>query len=238
MGISLPPRTPPDLDAFGSAEAVITEDALVTASWHSGRALLPPSADASGSAEEATTEDALVRASRVGSVWRSMLAAYPSQVGSFLDPTTFLDVVVAGGESVTRFLDIWGLTLSSAADHHLADTVHGLNVAERRPAALATWLRRETVRDRLYRTFERDHATPWGDDLARVYDLGDADQRRAVTIQARESKYTPPSVWWASRVARSRVRACSAAAASRVASRSLNSHRRNTASKAAALSGP
>jgi hypothetical protein len=104
-------------------------------------------------------------------VWRSLLATYPSQVGSFLDPTTFLDAVVAGGENVTRFLDIWDLTLSSAADRHLADTVNGLNFADRRPATLAAWLRRETVRDRLYRAFERDHAMSWGDDLARAYDL-------------------------------------------------------------------
>ncbi|MEU5552120.1 hypothetical protein ABZ738_20320 [Micromonospora sp. NPDC047793] len=104
-------------------------------------------------------------------VWRSLLATYPSQVGSFLDPTTFLDAVVAGGESVTRFLGIWDVTHSSAADRHLADTVNGLNFADRRPTTLVTWLRSETVRDRLYRAFERDHAMSWGDDLARAYDL-------------------------------------------------------------------
>ncbi|WP_433288241.1 hypothetical protein [Micromonospora sp. CA-244673] len=104
-------------------------------------------------------------------VWRSLLATYPSQVGSFLDPTTFLDAVAAGGENVTRFLDMWNLMLSSAADRHLADTVNGLNFAYRRPGALAAWLRRETVRDRLYRAFVRDHAMSWGDDLARAYDL-------------------------------------------------------------------
>ena len=83
-------------------------------------------------------------------VWRSLLATYPSQIGSFLDPTTFLDAVVAGGESVDRFLDAWDVTLSSAADRHLADTVNGLNFADRWPNTLAAWLRRETVRDRLY----------------------------------------------------------------------------------------
>ncbi|RZT77218.1 hypothetical protein EV382_0364 [Micromonospora violae] len=104
-------------------------------------------------------------------VWRSLLGTYPSQVGSFLDPTTFLDAVVAGGESVTRFLGVWDVTLNSAADHHLADTVNGLNFADRRPTLLTAWLRRETVRDRLYRAFERDHAMPWSDDLARAHDL-------------------------------------------------------------------
>ncbi|MEU4644282.1 hypothetical protein [Micromonospora sp. NPDC023814] len=104
-------------------------------------------------------------------VWRSLLATYPSQVGSFLDPATFLDAVVAGGESVERFLDVWDVTLSSAADRHLAVTVNGLDFADRRSAALAAWLRRESVRDRLFRAFERDHAMSWGDDLAWAYDL-------------------------------------------------------------------
>ncbi|MFG3422961.1 hypothetical protein [Micromonospora sp. NPDC048063] len=104
-------------------------------------------------------------------VWRSLLATYPSQVGAFPDPATFLATVVAGGESVERFLDVWDVTLSSAADRHLAVTVNGLDFADRRSAALAAWLRRESVRDRLFRAFERDHATSWGDDLARAHDL-------------------------------------------------------------------
>jgi hypothetical protein len=45
--------------------------------------------------------------SYLDAVWRSVLAEYPSQVGSFLDSATFLDAVVAAGESVGRFLDIW-----------------------------------------------------------------------------------------------------------------------------------
>ncbi|MEU5950258.1 hypothetical protein ABZ793_32600 [Micromonospora sp. NPDC047465] len=104
-------------------------------------------------------------------VWRSLLATYPSQVGSFFDPATFLDAVMAGGESVERFLDVWDVMLGSAADRHLAATVNGLDFAGRRPTALAAWLRRESVRDRLFRAFERDHAMSWGDDLARAYDL-------------------------------------------------------------------
>ncbi|MDG4829060.1 hypothetical protein O7627_07035 [Solwaraspora sp. WMMD1047] len=104
-------------------------------------------------------------------VWRPLLATYPSQVGSFLDPATFLDAVVAAGENVTRFLDVWDLVLNSAADRHLADTVNGPVFVDRRSATLAAWLRRETVRDRLYRAFERDHDMSWADDLARAYDL-------------------------------------------------------------------
>ncbi|MER7335215.1 MULTISPECIES: hypothetical protein [unclassified Micromonospora] len=104
-------------------------------------------------------------------VWRSLLATYPSQVGSFVDTTVFLDAVVAGGDGVERFLDAWDATLGSAADRHLADAVNGLNFASRRLTMLAAWLCRETVRDRLYRAFEREHATAWGDDLARAHDL-------------------------------------------------------------------
>jgi hypothetical protein len=104
-------------------------------------------------------------------VWQALLATYPSQVGSFLDPATFLDAVVAGGGSAERFLDAWEVTLNPAADRHLADTVNGLDFADRRATVLAAWVRRETVRDRLLRAFERDHATSWGDDLARAYDL-------------------------------------------------------------------
>ncbi|MCG5469528.1 hypothetical protein LADH09A_003443 [Micromonospora sp. LAH09] len=43
--------------------------------------------------------------------------------------------------------------------------------AEQKPSVLGDWLRRDTVRDRLHRAFERDHDTPWADDLARAHDL-------------------------------------------------------------------
>jgi len=109
--------------------------------------------------------------SYLDAVWRSLLATYPSRVGAFLDPTTFLDAVVAAGENVTQFLDIWDLAPNSAADRHLADTVNRFDFADRRPATLSAWLRREAVRDRLYRAFERDQAMSWADDLARAYDL-------------------------------------------------------------------
>jgi hypothetical protein len=36
---------------------------------------------------------------------------------------------------------------------------------------LDRWLRGDAVRDRLYRAFERDHASTWADDFARAYDL-------------------------------------------------------------------
>jgi hypothetical protein len=45
------------------------------------------------------------------------------------------------------------------------------NFAARRPSAMVAWLRRQSVRDRLHRAFERDHDTPWADDPARAYDL-------------------------------------------------------------------
>lgn len=107
------------------------------------------------------------RDSYLDAVWRSLLAEYPSQVGSFLDTATFLDAAVAAGESIDRFLDTWDVTLGPAADRHLADTVNGLNFMARRLSTLGAWPRRETVRYRLYRASERDHATSWADDLAR-----------------------------------------------------------------------
>ncbi|WP_203920703.1 hypothetical protein [Rugosimonospora africana] len=108
--------------------------------------------------------------SYLDAVWRSLLAAYPSNVGSFVDTVTFL-VAVSTAESVDRFLDVWDDTLGSAADRHLADTVNGLNFAARGPRTLDAWLRRATVRDRLYEAFERDHDSNWADDLAQAYDL-------------------------------------------------------------------
>jgi hypothetical protein len=104
-------------------------------------------------------------------VWRCLLADYPSRLGSFLDAVTFFDAVSGTGERVDSFLDIWDATLGSPADRHLADAVNGCNFASRRPSALGDWLRREIVRDRLHRAFERDHDAVWADDLARAYDL-------------------------------------------------------------------
>lgn len=104
-------------------------------------------------------------------VWRSLLAEYPSQTGSFRDAVTFLDSALATGESRDRFLATWEGTVGSAADRHLAGTVNGLNFAVGRPSPMLTWLRRESIRERLLRAFERDHDRPWADDLARAYDL-------------------------------------------------------------------
>jgi hypothetical protein len=82
-------------------------------------------------------------------VWRSLLATYPSQLGSFLNAATFLDAAADTGEGVDRFLDIWAATHGSAADRHLADAVDRLNFAARKSSTLGTWLRRESIRDRL-----------------------------------------------------------------------------------------
>jgi hypothetical protein len=104
-------------------------------------------------------------------VWRWLLAAYPPQVGSFLDAPTFLDAVAATGEDAGRYLDIWCDTPGPAADRHLADAVNGLNFASRKSSTLDRWLRGDAVRDRLYRAFERDHASTLADDFARAYDF-------------------------------------------------------------------
>jgi hypothetical protein len=104
-------------------------------------------------------------------VWRSLLTAYPSRLGSFDDASAFLDAVAAAGEGVDRFLDIWDGTAGSAADRHLAEMVNGLRFAARRPGVLGEWVGRAAVRDRLLRAFDRDHDRPWADDLAQAYDL-------------------------------------------------------------------
>jgi hypothetical protein len=104
-------------------------------------------------------------------VWRSLLRECPSRVGSFLDAATFFDAAAAIGESLDRFLDTWDVTLGSAADRHLAEMANGLNFAARTPSILIAWMRRETVRDRLRRAFERDYDTSWADDLVRAHDL-------------------------------------------------------------------
>jgi hypothetical protein len=104
-------------------------------------------------------------------VWRSLLTDYPSRLGSFTAAGTFLDAAASAGQSIDGFLDTWDTTLGSTPDRHLAETVNGVNFADRRPSTLGAWLRRETVRDRLERAFERDYDTPWDDELARAYDL-------------------------------------------------------------------
>ncbi|MET8267252.1 hypothetical protein ABZU92_25085 [Micromonospora arida] len=46
-----------------------------------------------------------------------------------------------------------------------------LDFAKPKPSVLGDWLRREATRDRLHRAWERDHDSPWADDLAQAYDL-------------------------------------------------------------------
>ncbi|MEO3770299.1 hypothetical protein [Micromonospora sp. B9E7] len=104
-------------------------------------------------------------------VWRALLADHPSRLGSFTDPTDFLDAAHAAGERVERFLDVWDATLTPPADRHLAELVSRLNFTSQKPSALGDWLRREATRDRLHRAWERDYDSQWADDLARAYDL-------------------------------------------------------------------
>jgi hypothetical protein len=66
---------------------------------------------------------------------------------------------------------VWDATPGSSADRHLADVVNQGTFRSRGRGDLAGWLRREVVRDRLYRAFERDLDTVWADDLAQAYDL-------------------------------------------------------------------
>ncbi|OKI54862.1 hypothetical protein A6A27_31540 [Micromonospora sp. CB01531] len=86
----------------------------------------------------AAEQDAIDR--YLEAVWRSLLADYPSRLGSFLDAATFLDAASSAGERANRFLDIWDATLGSSADRHLVYAVNGCNFASRRPSALGDWL--------------------------------------------------------------------------------------------------
>ncbi|MCZ7373996.1 hypothetical protein [Micromonospora sp. WMMC250] len=104
-------------------------------------------------------------------VWRSLLAHHPARLGAFEDAATFLDAARAAGERAERFLDVWDATPTASADRHLAEMVSRLDVVKAKPNLLGDWLRREAVRDRLHRAFERDHDSAWADDLARAYDL-------------------------------------------------------------------
>ncbi|HLL65163.1 MAG TPA: hypothetical protein VK453_05385 [Micromonosporaceae bacterium] len=104
-------------------------------------------------------------------VWRSLLAAYPSQVGSFTDPTDFLDAVAVAGQSIDRYLDVWDLADGSAADRHLAETVTGGKGGASEHRSLDRWLQRESVRARLERALERDLDRPWAGDLALAHDF-------------------------------------------------------------------
>ena len=104
-------------------------------------------------------------------VWRSLLGAYPSQVGSFVGAADFLNAADDIDVSIDPFLHAWDRMRGQAADRHLADLVTGWAEGVPPPAAVITWLHRGAVRDRLYVAFERDHEASWADDLARAYDF-------------------------------------------------------------------
>lgn len=107
----------------------------------------------------------------LATVWRSLLAAYPSRVGSFVDATDFLTAAGAAHNSIEPFLRAWDGIHGQAADRHLADLVTGWVEGVQLSTAVIRWLHRGVVRDRLYVAFERDHDAPWSGDLARAYDF-------------------------------------------------------------------
>lgn len=107
----------------------------------------------------------------VMAVWRSLLAEYPPQVGSFGDAAGFLSVAGEFSSSMGPFLHAWETIRTPAADRHLADLVIGWVGGVQLPDAVFTWMHRSMVRDRLYGAFERDHDVSWADDLARAYDF-------------------------------------------------------------------
>ncbi|MEV4113405.1 hypothetical protein [Nonomuraea sp. NPDC049695] len=104
-------------------------------------------------------------------VWRSLLSAYPPRAGSFGDAAGFLGAAGGLTGDAGAFLVEWDSAPGPAADRHLADLVIEWAAGTRLPAEVLMWLHRDLVRDRLLAAFERDHDTPWADDLARSYDL-------------------------------------------------------------------
>ncbi|MGW5106720.1 hypothetical protein [Nocardia sp. NPDC004123] len=107
----------------------------------------------------------------LATVWRALLAQFPSQTGAFVDAADFLAAVDETGDGVDPFLATWDTVLGPAADRHLALLVNSYIYADRRHKVTAAWLYRKTIRNRLLTAFERDHDAAWADDLAMAYDI-------------------------------------------------------------------
>ena len=106
----------------------------------------------------------------LGTVWRSLLAEYPSRMGAFTDVTAFLSAVLRTGEGIDRFLDVWDETIDSAADRHLAGLVNECGFSGRQNKVMTAWICREVIRDRLLAAFDRDQDAAWANDFATAYD--------------------------------------------------------------------
>ncbi|MFF2551558.1 hypothetical protein ACFVUS_11195 [Nocardia sp. NPDC058058] len=105
------------------------------------------------------------------SVWAAVLAEFPAGVGAFTSAAEFLRGIGVIGFDPAPYLVAWESTSGIAADRHLAEIVRDVMYRPDRMDRVTAWLRREEVRDRLFRAFERDHAAEWAGEFARAYDL-------------------------------------------------------------------
>ncbi|MFI6324599.1 hypothetical protein ACIBG8_44225 [Nonomuraea sp. NPDC050556] len=98
-------------------------------------------------------------------VWRTLLTTYPAKLGSLSNASDFLSTVEADD-----FLKEWDNTQGIAPDRHLASLVEAWIHDPTLPTQVINWLRRDVIRERLYKAFERDHTEPWSNDFARAHD--------------------------------------------------------------------
>jgi hypothetical protein len=104
-------------------------------------------------------------------VWRSLLTDYPSRLGAVSDATTFLDAAAPLYAGPDTFLTVWDGTNEPSADRHLAVLVLAWSAGWQHEPSVVAWLRRPATQERLLHAFERDHESPWADELARAYDM-------------------------------------------------------------------
>lgn len=104
-------------------------------------------------------------------VWHRVLGEFLARVGVFTGAREFLDGVASAGIGPARYLVAWENIAGRSADRHLAALVNEMVRMSDSKDAIAAWVRREAVRERLFRAYERDHAAAWADYFARAYDL-------------------------------------------------------------------
>ncbi|WP_067706661.1 hypothetical protein [Nocardia yamanashiensis] len=104
-------------------------------------------------------------------VWSALLREFPSRLGAFALAEDFLRSVAVAGIAPDGFLAAWDARTDSAADRHLAALVSGSLPQDRSASAVRAWLARDTVRQRLFHAYERDHELPWAGDLALAHDI-------------------------------------------------------------------
>jgi hypothetical protein len=91
----------------------------------------------------------------VNVVWRELLHTYPAALGYFSDTPSTLSFIDSCDIPLARFLDEWENLHGLAAVRHLADLVEYLlyNAQPVPQAPILSWLRRQTIGNRLQDAF-------------------------------------------------------------------------------------